>query len=563
MTAPDIAFTDPRVRMRDALRHLVARDAQWRDEPSVVFRNRLLDETGSDARPLADLLMEALRRGWRERMLERAPAAEPFATPLWDATVAPFIMQWSAERFVQPDMARWAVECWGYALGMITSEQIRVAPPPRAPASGSAPVVGRHTTVASTGLLGTSGHAHPRSPPHTAKTSGKAPRFGTAAARTPSGARGGSAPSIGLSFPRASTKPIGFTPSRTATSASYTAARGGARPLNPWITRVLAMVLVGMTGALLWSVGTRKRDVQVTGESGRPGTGIVGAGVPSNPIAPRPPAASNPGVPSITRDVGTGAALDSARMMFVNPVRRAAGTGVPVPAGRASAGTSIPVALDELRLEDGSRLQGRVEIVRAGTVIFRDVQTGLRQEINKDEISEIITEFGTSVRFRAATPARTVAERLTGTVVAGARGSGARAGGVRGAGVGGRYLVRYDAATAKGSPECASVWQRPPNTVDRATVRHVAGADTLVITFDGGDSFPSNIDHDGYFASTFRIVPDQARTSTALTTRLNGRFNGDGTLALEVNIVFFRRMRTGGDLGCNVTITAAGTRQSD
>jgi len=95
--------------------------------------------------------------------------------------------------------------------------------------------------------------------------------------------------------------------------------------------------------------------------------------------------------------------------------------------------------------------------------------------------------------------------------------------------------------------------------VDRAVVKHVPGADTLTVFFDGGDNFPSNIDAEGYFASTFRIVRDQARTSTALTTRLTGQFRPDGILALQVSIVFFRRMREGQDLTCSVNIQATGT----
>jgi len=128
-------------------------------------------------------------------------------------------------------------------------------------------------------------------------------------------------------------------------------------------------------------------------------------------------------------------------------------------------------------------------------------------------------------------------------------------------GVAGIFAIRYAAATAIGSPECTQVWTRSPNVLDRAIVRHVAGADTLSIAFDGGDTFSSNIDADGYFASTFRIVPDQARSSTALTTRLTGQFLPNGALSLQVSIVFFRRMRAGTDLTCTVTVNATGTRE--
>ena len=210
-------------------------------------------------------------------------------------------------------------------------------------------------------------------------------------------------------------------------------------------------------------------------------------------------------------------------------------------------------------------MRGRVDVVRAGTVIFRDMRTGLRHEYRKDDIAEIITEFGTVVRFRAegATaaagrgPGKPAAPGAAGTKAADKR---APASGVRARGVAGRYRIRYAAASAVGSPECTQVWTRPPNAEDIAVVTHLPGADTLAVAFQGGDLFPSNVDPDGYFASTFRIVPDQARTMTALTTRLNGRFDAGGALDLTVNIVFYRRLRTG-EMTCNVTVKAAGQRE--
>ena len=63
------SFLDPRIRMRDALRELIDETPVGWERPSLfVLRNRLLDRTGSDARPLAELLLEALRRGWGDRL---------------------------------------------------------------------------------------------------------------------------------------------------------------------------------------------------------------------------------------------------------------------------------------------------------------------------------------------------------------------------------------------------------------------------------------------------------------------------------------------------------------
>jgi hypothetical protein len=276
-------------------------------------------------------------------------------------------------------------------------------------------------------------------------------------------------------------------------------------------------------------------------------------------------APERPGVPAITRGLyATGA--DSARMVFVQPARRAAGDGRRMQTPSAA----TPITYDEAQFVNGDIVRGRVEVIRAGTVIFRDMRTGLRHEYRKDDIAQIITEFGSTVRFRGepATVANASAKAAAGGAAgaSGAKRAGATArlpvaeSGIRARGVAGRYRVRYAAASAVGSPECTQVWTRAPNAEDIAVVSHTAGADTLAVAFEGGDVFPSNVDPDGYFASTFRIVPDQARTMTALTTRLNGRFGAAGALDLTVNIVFYRRLRAG-ELTCNVTVKATGQRE--
>lgn len=276
-----------------------------------------------------------------------------------------------------------------------------------------------------------------------------------------------------------------------------------------------------------------------------PGTAAAGTAANGRVVSPSLTggvpivAPEKPGVPAITRALLPTAA-DTARLMIVQPARRAAGDARPLP----GAGARAPLTFDELRLRNGTVMRGRVDVVQAGSVLFRDLKSGLRYEVRKDDIDEIISEFGTPVRFRAA----------------GARATGAAAA-VRTKGVGGRYRIRYAAASAVGSPECVQVWTKAPNAEDLALVTHKPGADTLSVAFEGGDVFPSNIDAEGWFASTFRIVPDQARTMTALTTRLNGQFTASGAVQFSVNIVFFRRMRTGGDVTCNVTVKAEGKRE--
>ena len=613
------------MRVRDALRALVDESPGRWDKPSLfILRNRLLDRTGSDARPLAEFLLEAVRRGWRDRLPTDAVESSRF-----DAMVAPFVLQWSRERFVQPDMARWAVESWAYALRVIDESQIRIAPPPKresvsamaARLNAGAAAAGAQTAltaraVAASMAAPASGPSAAGSRPHTAvAAAGKGPQTAT-------GGRGTARGTVGA--------PQRFNPAYTPR------ARSNAKSVPTWLPKALFGTICAMGLGLVVRVGIanvtgeqRTTDVlaQVQPSAAMPpgmeppraAVGSAGptlSGAPANspsaamsapmpslrdsevtrplgsttagsPIVNAPlPAATEltsartvapsltggvqimaperPGVPAITRGMySTGA--DSARMVFVQPARRAAGDGRRM----QTSSTATAITYDEAQFVNGDIVRGRVEVIRAGTVIFRDMRTGLRHEYRKDDIAQIITEFGSTVRFRGEPTA--MANDAGAKSSGGAAGAAARAGakarmpaatsGIRARGVAGRYRVRYAAASAVGSPECTQVWTRAPNAEDIAVVSHTAGADTLAVAFEGGDVFPSNVDPDGYFASTFRIVPDQARTMTALTTRLNGKFGATGALDLTVNIVFYRRLRSG-EVTCNVTVKAAGQREN-
>jgi|GEM_PF-1372479 len=574
-------FVDPRARMRDALRDLLQQHApEWDDASLARFRNLLLDQTGSDSRPLADLLLEAVRRGWRERL-----PSEPLEPARWDAISSPFVMRWAAERFVQQEMARWAAESWGFALGVIGADQLRIALPPPAvapPTRTPNQTVTRTPTPATASGINSAG-LKLTSPVSPTRLAPRAVASGTPA-RTAA---------VGRPF---TTRP--FTrPTHVPYRLTSTAARGGIPPLNPKLVRTLvglaAASYVFFLGRMAFAIRETRRSqgtivIAASADSTRLGVDTGAVPVPptagiravadstaSSPSSARtaitpdllaPSGTRTPGVPSITWNALRGAGSDSSRMLLVEPAKRASGASLPAAATALMPTRTDPQPYDEVQLTDGTRMTGRVDIVRAGTIIFRDMRTGLRNEINKDNIEQIITEFGTSVRFHAPTlssnaPTPSAAAPST----RGRRKKGAvapaKATGMRATGVAGRYRIRYAAATANGSPECTSVWKRPPETEDLATVSHIPGADTLVVAFDGGDNFPSNIDKDGYFASTPRIMPDQARTSTALVTRLSGRFPSDGSLSLTVSIVFYRRMKIGADLACTVYVNAKGARE--
>lgn len=584
---------DPRVRVREALHDLVREDPTGWSVPTLeVFRNRLLDRTGSDYRPYADLVVEAVRRGWCQRL-----GHGTVALAQWDRLLSPFVLQWTSERFVQAEMARWAAECWGVALGVLPLDRVQVAPPPPpAPvrmAPPTSPASARGGAPAGTAMVGRGG-----SPP-----------AGGAGIR--SGGRGPiPAPSPGRAAPWRGATGGSPRPVPPAPLAPAWLPAGGrprprvAAPIHPQVPRVLA----GAVAALLVAFGIQVArtpsaaegdtavaeaavaEAAVAGAPAPPGTAVRGTGqrppddsaapavappaperlaegaagpsagalATTTPSVPGGPPNASPGVPSLTGALLPTAA-DRGRLLVVQPARRASGEGRRLVAGAPA----VAAAFDELHLRTGEVMRGTVEVVRAGTLQFRDRRTGLRHEVRKDSVDYVITEFGSTVRFRAAStgPVAPSSPTRPGRAPKAVAAVPSRESGPRARGVAGRYTLRFAAPQVEGSPACAEAWRRGDGDAERAEVRHEPGADTLVVAFAGGDTFPSTVDADGYFASTFRIVPDQARSSTALTTRLTGRFEPSGDLALTVNLVFYRRLRTGEDVACTVAIPGRGTRQ--
>ena len=515
---------------------------EWEEAALVRFRNRLLDETGSAARPLAELLLEAIRRGLPQRLpassVERAE---------WDTLASSFAMQWSAERFVATDMARWAIDAWGTAFRLIDEGVHVAAPTPSVPPVGSSPR--RQSAVPPVPL--TPAPAPPRAATGTRPTVARVPvavavpvtRATASMSRTTIGGR----TTAGARGPGAFVAPRR---SRTPAPPLSPAWRRAARLA---IAAGLVLYLAGMA-RIVWSIQSR-RPAATASASASANTASV-AGAPLS-VAPTRAGSSRVGVPSLTLNALPRTVVDSGQLVLVEPVRRATGSARPLaPSARASA-SRPDLRFDEVYLMDGSRMQGRVDIVRAGAIVFLDMRTGLRHELRKEAIDHIVTEFGNTVQFR---PNATGAPVSASAPVSAARAprSGATQS-LRARGVSGRYLVRYGDAVATGSATCTEIWSKTPQTSDWATVRHVPGADTLTIAFEAGDRFPTVIDQEGAFASAPRIMPDQARTSTALTTRLSGRFGADGTMALTVNILLFRRLRAAAaDVSCAIEVKGTG-----
>jgi len=113
---PPVAPHDAFVRVSAALR------AVWptvRDQTaglSAAERNLLLDYCGSDHRPLVDLLLD-IGAQVRPQLLTMGSGPRPATA--WATVRAPLVHRVVATRYLQPEVARWAVDVWGGVLGQM------------------------------------------------------------------------------------------------------------------------------------------------------------------------------------------------------------------------------------------------------------------------------------------------------------------------------------------------------------------------------------------------------------------------------------------------------------
>jgi hypothetical protein len=303
--------------------------------------------------------------------------------------------------------------------------------------------------------------------------------------------------------------------------------------------------------APLYAAGTG-RSGPVPLRTAPPGGGASGG---SRPM----PEPSRLGVPSLPPALpgATGGALpasaaDSARLYVVRPPVRATLPLESRPVPRDSLGERPGLGLrnvgtgrlDEVRMRDGRVLRGRVEVVRQSELQFLDAESRLRYVLAKRDVREVITEYGTRVTFTSE-PAVARADPPSVSAV------------VR-RGVGGRYRVVYTVSGVTGSPECRQLWAEPPSP-DVFDVRHRPGADTLSVRVEGGGLFPAVIDEAGAFATSLLPQPEASVGSSAITSRMAGRFIAGG-LAAEVTIIGYRRQPGSRDITCTSVLQATGNR---
>ena len=241
---------------------------------TVAERGLLLDHCGSDHRPLVDLLLDI---GQQIRPPLLAIGRTPQRAADWANTRAPLVHKLVATRYLQPDVARWAVDVWGTALGLVAERTIELTPP----------VVETATTVPNKADA-TRKPAPPPAPP--AKPAQRQPTVRAAATTRPTSPRSPA--------PR-STLVATSVSSRTTVVVNRRAAPGlHFQPVERLAAAVLGLLLLVIT--VSWSQDLRKRR-----------SGDVPLANPEDRTA-----AATPAVPSVEPSValpGAGAIVQSDR----------------------------------------------------------------------------------------------------------------------------------------------------------------------------------------------------------------------------------------------------------
>lgn len=521
--------------VRHGLRELVASWPEWQEASLALLRNRLLDQCGGDARPYVALVVRAAELGVPQRVL--AWSGSGVAWRPWRSSL---IVTLVSEAFLRPEMATWVVDTWGIAL--MGAERLGVA-------------AADDVTAAHAGV--------PEAPAAMREERGERERDDGARLAGLHGALGRPANGHGSSpLARAPRAPVALRPAqRRAPSlmapplpAPLPGTRTGLSPAPPpeWLNHVTRVSLLVIVSGLLFLI------VQVVrSERGGAGRRAASSALPPGAVAPvvrpasvnvdsaaTPPAAvaATP-MSRLARSTMPPAANDSSRLLLVRPPTRAQGrTGPGATVLEGQVALLATSKADRLSLRSGRVLTGRVEIVRASVVVFRDAESGLRYEVPKGDIAEITTEFGTTVRFGAAGDPRN--ERRAPLVARG---------------LGGMYRVSYTFRDVRGSPECQRTAAQAI-APDVMRIDHRPGADTLDFEIVNGSRYYGVVDADGVFTTALALQPDQARESSAYTSRFSGRFTPGGFNA-TFDLIAYRRSRVGRDIACHTTLDAIGERE--
>ena len=326
---------DARSAVREGLRRVVAQLGDPPEAPDAAraWCNRLLDETGSDRRGLVQLLLRVRADG----VVAELPSG-PMTPAAWAPVRARLAFAYAASTYLDAEMARWAVDAWAYAHGVIGADGLWAPPAPPAPApsrGAMAPLPARTPTP---------------------------PAPVVAAAATAAAAAGGPA---GKAAP-------GKVPARVRRAVARSNAPPVHNPFPKHFDRLVGgafVALLVIAAAGMW-VGIAARR-EAGGLEVPPGPSVADVSARGVAAEPLPPA---------------------------RPSRRAPpSTSSPAAAPAAGAAASLASAEDTLRLRDGTVRTGQVTRITHEAVLLRDLWSDTVHAIDLDDVLELRARAGSVV----------------------------------------------------------------------------------------------------------------------------------------------------------------------
>lgn len=458
--------------VREGLRRVVG---AWGEPPAAGsealrgWQNRLLDEVGSDRRGLVQLVLRVHADG----LASEIPRG-PFAPAAWATIRARLAFGYASSTYLDGDMARWAVDAWAYALGVIDARGLYTPVPAAAPGAASPAAAAPRVAAA----------VHPPQP-----TAALAPQPVAAAHKT------------------AGYLPVGRkVPGRVRRAIARANAPPAPNPFPANFDRLAGYAFFGMfavAATAMW-IGIAERR-EAGGLEVRPAA--TGASLAALVDGRRTPA----------------------RAEGAQPLPSAPGLAME----RAAPTPPNAVLVDSLRLRDGTVRTGRVERITPTAIALRDVWSDGVEAVALDDVLELRTRHGEVLPVGddrvAPTPRDGLGRLLPPGVGAGVpdaqrRGAADAGGASRAAGFGGRYAVRQELLAVGGSASCdavADAVRQAAPTVE--TVAHAPGASTFALTSRPG--VRGTVDDDGRFRTG---LIEGTRDGVHYWFRMAGRFAADG-----------------------------------
>jgi hypothetical protein len=485
------AMPDTPARVRAGLVALLAEPGLFPPRDVRVFRNLLLDHGGGDALPYVSLLLRALEWG----VADRLPAGDP-DRETWASVGGAIARDFAAAQLVVSEAARWAVDSWALALGLVSEQCLAPMPddapePTQATCAASAPAAS-HDAATTRAAIG---------------------------ARTPAAPL--AAPRVG--GPGGLPRPAATTPPARRVAPPPAPVTG---PTRQDVVRTFAGTALALLAVFTWTrLAATDRPVESPAPTEAPRAAMTGPPAATAPTTPAPAASAPVTSPR--------AASEPAASPAATPTSAAAAPATPTPPAPAPSARAVaasPIAFpaviedtavaprddDEVVLRDGRRYRGTIALVTAAEVFVQDEWSGLPFVFPVGVLRELRTRQGRVLRYD------TTAVATLAAVAPGPR--------MTDYGIGGRYQVQTQGATIDGTEECRSPAARASLAATRREViAHARGSARF--TLDSRPGVEGALEPDGRF-----VVPvTEGRSGTTRWAfAMSGRFTPAGFTATSV-----------------------------